>query len=430
MTTITKKTDRYLKALATMAAPVVVTAGLMAATAMPAHAASTFTVNNTQDPGDGICNASCTLSDAILAANDNPGADIIQFNIPDSGIKTIKPQTELPAITEAVTIDGYSQPGASPNTLAKGTNANLLVQLDGSDLINDDEDGLVVEASGSVVKGLVINRFPDAGLRLPGADSRAEGNFIGTDPSGTVDLGNGDDGVEFGANITIGGGSLAARNLISGNGGDGVFGGDEGSKVQNNLIGTKKDGSSPLGNSDSGVDLSLSDGTLVGGTSAGVANTIAFNGSDGVEVRSVSVSTGNSVLRNSIFSNSNLGIDLNQDGPTANDAGDADSGPNGLQNKPAVGSAKTSATATTVKGSLSSKPNQTYVIRFFKNPAGENEGKIFIGQKGVTTASDGKATFTFVPAAKVGLGQTVTATATDSLGSTSEFSGARTVVAQ
>ncbi len=129
MTTATK-TNHYLKALAVLAA-LIVAAGLLAASAAPAHSAAVFTVNNTFNPGDGICNnAGCTLRDAILAANDTPGVDTINFNIPGGGLKTIKPSSTLPTITEQVTIDGYSQPGASPNTLAKGTNAQLMIELD------------------------------------------------------------------------------------------------------------------------------------------------------------------------------------------------------------------------------------------------------------------------------------------------------------
>src|ERR687884_202200 len=83
-----------------------------------AHAAS-FVVTNTNDSGAG------SLRQAILDANNTPGADTITFNIPGSGVATISPDSELPNITEAVTINGYSQPGADPNTLAVGNNAVL-----------------------------------------------------------------------------------------------------------------------------------------------------------------------------------------------------------------------------------------------------------------------------------------------------------------
>ena len=49
-------------------------------------------------------------------ANASSGVDTINFNIPGSGVHTIAPNSELPVITEGVIIDGYGQPGASPNT--------------------------------------------------------------------------------------------------------------------------------------------------------------------------------------------------------------------------------------------------------------------------------------------------------------------------
>ena len=73
--------------------------------------ANNVTVTNTNDSGAG------SLRQAILDANAAPGVDTITFNIAGTGVRTIQPLTELPVITEAVNIDGYSQPGASANTL-------------------------------------------------------------------------------------------------------------------------------------------------------------------------------------------------------------------------------------------------------------------------------------------------------------------------
>jgi hypothetical protein len=90
--------------------------------------AATFTVTNTGDSGPG------SLRQAILDANAAPGADAIAFNIPGRGVHAIGPLSPLPALTDdaGVTIDGYTQPGASPNTLAIGDNAVLLVELNGA----------------------------------------------------------------------------------------------------------------------------------------------------------------------------------------------------------------------------------------------------------------------------------------------------------
>src|SRR3954470_23547699 len=89
-------------------------------------AADTYTVSNTLDTGPG------SLRQAILDANSHAGSDTIAFNIPGTGVRTITPATELPAITSPVTIDGYTQPGASANTAAAGDNAVPLIQLNGT----------------------------------------------------------------------------------------------------------------------------------------------------------------------------------------------------------------------------------------------------------------------------------------------------------
>ena len=89
---------------------------------------TTISVTNTNDNGAG------SLRQAIIDANTNAGINTITFNITGAGVKTISPTTPLPDITEAVIIDGYTQPGASVNTLAVGSNAVLLIELSGSSI--------------------------------------------------------------------------------------------------------------------------------------------------------------------------------------------------------------------------------------------------------------------------------------------------------
>jgi len=171
-------------ALLGLALAALLVASLLAA--RPAHTATTFTVNSTNDLGDGACDASeCTLRDAIETANATSGADVINFNIPGTGVHTIKPNPVALGITDRVTIDGYTQPGSSPNTLAKGTNAMLKIELDGT---NGANNGLIIHAggSGSVVKGLVINRFTNGIQALDSSQNRIESNFIGTDFGGSL----------------------------------------------------------------------------------------------------------------------------------------------------------------------------------------------------------------------------------------------------
>src|SRR5262245_36929117 len=110
--------------------------GMAVALAEVAHA-ETYTVKNTADSGTG------SLRQAILDANMNANVvDLIDFAIPNPPF-TIKPMSPLPTITDPVTIDGYTQNGASPNTERIGTNAVLLIEIDGS--MAGDTDGLLIE---------------------------------------------------------------------------------------------------------------------------------------------------------------------------------------------------------------------------------------------------------------------------------------------
>ena len=208
------------KALALDSVLAMLMAAMVLAAGEPAHAAD-FTVTNTNDSGTG------SLRQAILDANAAAGADNIKFAIPGDGPHTISPNSELPDITDSVTIDGYTQLGSSKNTLAQGaSNAVLKIELDGTNA-GVQATGLSVNASNCVVKGLVINRFQFGGVSsfINGVENvEIKGNFIGTDPSGTQDLGNDGNGVFINSqgNSTIGGASPKARNVISGNSGAGV----------------------------------------------------------------------------------------------------------------------------------------------------------------------------------------------------------------
>jgi CSLREA domain-containing protein len=204
----------------------------------------------------------CTLRAAIQEANaatNVDGPDEISFAIPGDKkkVKTIKPASELPALTQAVTIDGYSQPGSKKNTRLTGAiNAVLKVQLDGSGAGIDADGPIIQGASDITIRGLIINRFDHSGIFLTSTDgsdnNKIEGNFIGTSATGTADLGNGSAGVEIkGLNDgnVVGGNLEEKRNLISGNDGDGVFAGTDGTDtIQRNLIGTDKTGIKDLHN--------------------------------------------------------------------------------------------------------------------------------------------------------------------------------------
>src|SRR5437763_17209557 len=127
-----------------------------------AHAA-TFHVTTTADNGNNANPTAGSLRKAILDADANAGKDTIDFNIPGAFLHTISPPSSLPDISDAVVIDGYTQPGASENTLANGDNAVLLIELDGTNA-GATADGLHIITSNCVIRGLVINRFKEDGM--------------------------------------------------------------------------------------------------------------------------------------------------------------------------------------------------------------------------------------------------------------------------
>jgi hypothetical protein len=156
--------------------------------------------------------------------------------------------------------------------------------------------------------------------------------------------------------------------------------------------------------------------------------------------RSNATGVGHDIGPTSIFSNDGLGIDIvdnansalgpNGNGPNTNDGGtanDGDTGPNNLQNFPEITSATTSSSTgeTKIDMFLDTVPISAFDIRFYSNPRDTGEGKTFIGQlEGVTTNSNGTASINdFVATKSVLVGQSITATATDPSGSTSEFTG-------
>ena len=276
--------------------------GLMPA-ADPTRAAAIFTVNSTADLGTAGCDAAeCTLREAITAANTATGADAIEFQIPgtdpgcNAGVCKISPSSALPLITDPVIIDGYSQPGASANTLAVGNDAVLKIELSGLDTLN----GLKMEADDCTVQGLIVSNW-DNGIFL-GVDATGNtvrGNFIGTDPSGTAGLDN-TIGVALtnALNNTIGGTTAGARNIISDNGiGISISGGTD-NKIQGDYLGTNAAGDARLGNNQ-GVALSNTPNNTIGGTTAGARNIISGNNTWGVRI-SDAESTGNRVQGNFI----------------------------------------------------------------------------------------------------------------------------------
>ncbi len=235
--------------------------------------------------------------------------------------------------------------------------------------------------SRNIISGTILfPGYPTGGgagvLIESGADSNVvQGNFIGTDLAGTSSISNAGEGIfiNSASNTSIGGDQPGTGNLISGNGRNGVVidNASVSNRIQNNSIGVKNGSLSPLANSGDGVQISHTDGSVaapavnvVGGSAPGVSNIIAFNGGRGIMLLD---GIKNSIVSNSIFSNTGIGIDLSPAGPTANDACDADGGPNGLLNYPSIDSVLSTAGATNINVSLDSTASADYTIQIFVN---------------------------------------------------------------
>ncbi len=445
--------------------------------------AATFTVINTNDAGAG------SFRQAIIDANASPGADVIAFNIPGAGVHTITAASFWPQITEQVTIDGYTQPGSSAGTNAFPLPINAVIQIELTGVQN--QLNIASTAAGTVIRGLITSGTGDT-ILVNASNVTIQGNFIGTNAAGTARASISGFGIRHnvGDNLTIGGPNPADRNLIAGGGQGGVIigfspvstghliqgnfigtdvtgtiamggitnpvgldnvnnalvlnnliSGNPGGGldtinvtpntlvIQGNLIGTQANGTSPLPNGNfGGINLNISD-AVIGGSGPGQPNVIAFNDGPGIWIRLNR--NGNPIIQNSIHSNTLQGITL-QDAvpgiPLPNDPGDADTVPgNRGQNYPVLNLPVIASGNATITGTLNSQPSKQYRIEFFANAVcgatGFGQGQTFIGT--VTVVTDGSGNATIGPVAfPVPPGQSViTSTATDvATNDTSEFS--------
>ena len=420
MTTPRRRRSRFMPVFLLLAAP------------LPA---ATYVVTTNSDAGPG------SLRAAISNCNDHPGADLIAFSIPGSGVHTIRLRSELPALKDTITVDGYTQAGSRPNTLFDGDDAVITVELSGEDAPGGAR-GLVLEHDGCTVRGLAMNRFHEASVGSGGgvaiaSEGKGEliaGNFIGTDPTGTIALGN-TEGIRIvGKTTRVGGTAPADRNIVSGS--ENAVGirieGDT-DVISGNLIGTDATGLAPISNQGSGVFVGSGSHHFIGGTLPGSGNVIAFNHNGGVVT---APGTGAAILGNSIFENlpgvALGGIDVGYDGLSPNDACDADSADKNRQNFPVLSSAVSSEGTMDVAFTLESAPNRTYRIEFFASDAcddsGHGQGRFYLGAVNVSTTGCAAAATAHLDVCLTGE-FVVTATATDPDGNTSEFSACRALQA-
>jgi trimeric autotransporter adhesin len=324
-------------------------AGALAITAVPVSAAESFVVRSTQDGGDvnvgdDVCDSDpgpqvrCTLRAAIQEANGDGDRDRIAFRIGGAnatGVKVIAAATDLPDIIQPLTIDGYTQPSSRSNNAKNGTNARLRILLQGP-----GGRGLALHAPAEI-RGLAITGFSH-GIEVHEHGAVIAGNFIGTNAAGTT-AGSGIHGIlVFDARARIGGGDRADRNLISGHANNGIaLIGNAARSIRGNLIGTKANGRTGLGNF-TGILVEDSRRVVIGGSRSSMGNVIAFNQGQGIWVESLSNSDTVSVLirRNSIFANGDFGITLDAGGGSNDNNApldsppppDTDIGANDLQN--------------------------------------------------------------------------------------------------
>ncbi len=465
--------------------------------------ADTFTVTTADSLGAG------SLAQAIDLANAHPGPDTIAFRIPGSGVQKINVgDFGLPEITDPLTIDGYTQPGARANRLRQGDDAIVLIRLDGR-YSGEPHHGLIISAGASTVRGLALTGFPNVfnfltgeplfngtaiilqgsgqnvitgnfigfssdelqdgynstglgisssnntvggtlpaarnvishnqvGIEIdPGASGNVlQGNYFGTEPDGSSEMGNGVGLFVDGEANEIGGRTAEAGNLISGSQFGIILGRlGSGNVVEGNTIGAVMGAADDLANSSAGILIEGSN-NLIGGLEPGAGNHIGYNpvGVQVVQRDADHPAVGNSILSNIIGASTKIDLARESfpDDATRNDLGDEDTGANNLQNFPIITSTSFQTGHTVVKGGLNSTPSTRFTLQFFTETLHATEGGTtylegpVFATKTVTTDAAGIAYFqyNFPPMPS---DVAITATATDAAGNTSEFQADTTV---
>lgn len=371
---------------------------------------TTLSVTNTADSGLG------SLRSAILAANSATGLKTIRFDLPGACPRVISPLTALPALTEPVFINGYTQNGAVENEQDQFFDGTLCVALAGGNTIGTGLHLATQSNESFRVRGLMFYGFTSEGLRVSGSGrANVEGNLFGTGANLPNQVfANAAIRIQNAPGTIVGGTSGANMNVIGRAQQSGVrLEAALGARlVAGNLIGVDRDGQSALPNQvgvfveDTSGDAiegnaitdSLAQGVLfssaappanvivrdnligarplnaaLGGNAANAVrvygnghrisrNLIYNNGTDGMAV--ISPGRRVEITQNRFRNNAQLAIDLSPDGPNPIDLDVGQTGANDQQNKPLLTSAGGTRVAGTVRGNLSSA-NGTYAIDFY-----------------------------------------------------------------
>jgi parallel beta-helix repeat protein len=432
----------------------------------PGFDGEVFTIKvNTNRPLDPLMDDGTTIDGSTqtsYTSDTNPdGPEIVISGDVDAG-GGLEINSAYNVISDLV-INGFLRSPHGVGIKGAGAHNNLVTRCyiglsaTGEDAVPNDGAGISLQSgaennriinnviSGNNGDGISFYEF----LGLSTQNNVIQGNYIGTDPTGTIMIGN----ERFGIMIhlmalpgfidrnIIGGTEKGEGNIIIGNKASGISINTidvDGNIIQGNIISKNHGDGIALGG------FNVLNHTIIGGLTSGAGNMITENGagittqSNGNQILGNIIShnlqegiyilgRGNRISRNSIFSNGELGIDLGGDGLTPNDPGDKDIGPNDLMNFPEINSAIAISDGLIVKGTIDTKKAKEVTIEIFanadpnpgKDPSGFGEGADFLGS--VTPAADGKFK-AVLPI--VSLGTWITATATDANGSTSEFSKA------
>jgi len=394
----------------------------------------TFTVNSAADPGTGVCDVDeCTLREAIDAANAQDGANTIDFSVPAVTLSS----TDLPEVTDQVTIDGGTSPPTIDGAALAGASGPMGLHL-------------AAGSDGSVIKHLGITGVPGTAIVVESSSSTVDGNELTGNGAGILVTGAAPASVVdpfVPDNVTVRNNSIApgltppaatadaaltvvnsshvdiSDNTITGYDGAGISAtGTYRLFLADNAIGTNPAGTADLGNTGNGIVLdSLSQFDPEGGVAQLAANTVAHNGGKGVVI--VGATSRSSLSGNRIFANDGQSIDIGDDGPDGTSPGGTVR-PNAGQHRVTLTSAVVIEGVTHVAGDYISPGTHNYAIEIFAGSnGGSAEAELWLGTGFLNTDGDGPHSFD-VSVGAAPPGSYITATITPETHSTSELSNA------